>query len=407
MLEATSEDHVQADPAQSLMREVGAQLRQRRLERGEDLDDVAQHLRIKPNYLFGIEQGDLSSLPGRPYALGFLRSYADYLGFDGDDLVNRIKGTVEGLTDRTRLRIRMPLPENRLPKTPVLVVSLAVVVGIYAGWSWINRSSRMVVDTVAEVPSALRDPTVQALPRDLDEEAPVADIATQQLAPDGTAAAGSSGSGEADLPEATAAAAAPSGPITPQAGSSRQETGELAVREDADTLAVQPAAGTDPAERTDAPGGGQRAAETEPGPSDGATADRSPEAARSAPENAEGRGRAMEVLALLDPAAGAPDGPQVYERSNTDARVILRAREQAWVQVSSLDGDYAFTRTLEPGEALLVPNRSDLELWTGNAGGLEIIVDGTPVPALAQGGAVRRHVSLDPERLLAAPDAQP
>ena len=86
--------------------------------------------------------------------------------------------------------------------------------------------------------------------------------------------------------------------------------------------------------------------------------------------------------------------------------MILRARERAWIQVSSPAGDYTFTRTLEPGEAVLVPNRSDLELWTGNAGGLEIIVDGTRVAALARGGAVRRHVSLDPERLLAAADEQ-
>ena len=53
--------------------------------------------------------------------------------------------------------------------------------------------------------------------------------------------------------------------------------------------------------------------------------------------------------------------------------------------MSSPAGDYTFTRTLEPGEAVLVPNRADLELWTGNAGGLEIIVDGDAGP-----GAGRR-----------------
>ena len=109
MLGARSGDRMQVDPAESLMREVGAQLRRRRLERGEDLDDVAKSLRIKPSYLVEIEQGDLTAMPGRPYALGFLRSYADYLGFDGDDLVDRIKAAVADLTDRTRLRIRMPL----------------------------------------------------------------------------------------------------------------------------------------------------------------------------------------------------------------------------------------------------------------------------------------------------------
>jgi hypothetical protein len=55
---------MQVDPAETLMREVGAQLRRRRLERGEDLDDVAKSLRIKPSYLVEIERGDLSALPG-------------------------------------------------------------------------------------------------------------------------------------------------------------------------------------------------------------------------------------------------------------------------------------------------------------------------------------------------------
>ena len=131
-------------------------------------------------------------------------------------------------------------------------------------------------------------------------------------------------------------------------------------------------------------------------------------AAAGGAADATGRGpSAMQVLAGLDPTAGAPQGPQVYERGNTDARVILRAREPAWIQVSSPAGDYAFTRTLQPGEAVLVPNRPDLELWTGNAGGLEIIVDGAAVAALAEGRAVRRHVSLDPERLLATAAGEP
>jgi cytoskeleton protein RodZ len=106
---------------------------------------------------------------------------------------------------------------------------------------------------------------------------------------------------------------------------------------------------------------------------------------------------------LAEPTA---DDAQTHADENAIAepRVILRAREQAWIQISSPAGDYALTRTLEPGEVVTVPNRADLELWTGNAGGLDIIVDGTSVPVLAYAGsgAVRRHVSLDPERLLQA-----
>ena len=61
------------------------------MARGEDLEDVAEYLRIRPSYLDALEQGDLSAMPGSTYALGFLRSYAHYLGFDGDELIAQIR----------------------------------------------------------------------------------------------------------------------------------------------------------------------------------------------------------------------------------------------------------------------------------------------------------------------------
>jgi cytoskeleton protein RodZ len=38
---------------------------------------------------------------------------------------------------------------------------------------------------------------------------------------------------------------------------------------------------------------------------------------------------------------------------------------------------------------------------TGNAGGLEITVDGNPAPSIGRAGAVRRNVALDPQALMA------
>jgi cytoskeleton protein RodZ len=113
---------------------------------------------------------------------------------------------------------------------------------------------------------------------------------------------------------------------------------------------------------------------------------------------------AGEVLArFLDPTALGTEGtPQVHEVVNDDARVILRAREVSWIQVSSASGDYLRDLTLGPEEVFLVPNRPDLSLWTGNAGGLEVIVDGAPVAPLGARGAVVRDVSLDPDRLRAS-----
>jgi len=409
MLGSTSADYDRGDPAEALMREVGAQLRQVRLERGEDLDDVAKYLRIKPAYLFGIEQGNLSALPGRTYALGFLRTYADYLGFDGADLVARIKSSVGELTDRTRLRIRTPMPENRLPRTPMVVISLALVAGIYLGWSYVNRTSRMAMDTVAEVPEDLRPPTAVAAPQDTPA---IEETHAATSAPD----SGASGAAVAarSTPAATAAplGASDDGPEPATAGApspAEPSADDRLARSERDALSLQPAAG---AQSSGAPtvampderglAAAQQAAAAAPASAvdPGETGD-----AAADPDEAEKADPARRAVALLLAPAGADaeGAPGVYERTNTDARVILRARAPAWIQVSSPAGDYTFTRTLEPGEAVLVPNRPDLELWTGNAHGLELIVDGTPV-ALAGGPMVRRNISLDPDRLRGASD---
>jgi cytoskeleton protein RodZ len=413
MLGSKSAGRDQVDPADALIREVGAQLRQVRLQRGEEVDGVAQHLRIKPAYLSAIEEGDLSAMPGRTYALGFLRSYAGYLGFDGEDLIARIRSSVT-LTDRTRLRIRAPIPENRLPRTPMVVISLAVVAGIYVGWSYVNRADRTAIDTVAEVPPDLRDPASKASPRSVGDGSPATeDVAGTTAAapdiaasPDATVDPLAEAATAAASSDETQAARATAGPATdpgPEDATSSVRAGESPS--EGDPLAVQPAAGDGSGEPvpvakpTASSAVGETAADAPPG----STVDQAEASAAVAETTgAEPVDPARQAVAvLLESSSGAEGAPQVYERTQTDARVILRAREQTWIEVSSPSGDYTFTRTLEPGEALLVPNRQDLELWTGNARGLEIVVDGVPM-SLTPGRAVRRNISLDPDHLAAS-----
>ena len=61
-------------------------------------------------------------------------------------------------------------------------------------------------------------------------------------------------------------------------------------------------------------------------------------------------------------------------------------------------------RTLKAGDSYAVPDRSGLRLTTGNAGALQIVVDGQVAPGIGQVGAVRRNVVLD-ARLLKAGQA--
>ncbi|MBX6322809.1 MAG: DUF4115 domain-containing protein, partial [Rhodospirillaceae bacterium] len=106
-----------------------------------------------------------------------------------------------------------------------------------------------------------------------------------------------------------------------------------------------------------------------------------------------------------EPASAAPPAlpqGQVYGTANQDSRVTLLARLESWVRVTDRNQRTVWTRVLREGESYLVPNEPGLMLTTGNAGGLQIFVDGKPVPPIGGVGAVTRNVPLDPETLLAS-----
>ena len=68
---------------------VGAEMRAARQRLGWKLPDVAATMRIRLPYLEAIEDGRLGDLPGNAYAMGFLRSYATFLGLDAAALSAR------------------------------------------------------------------------------------------------------------------------------------------------------------------------------------------------------------------------------------------------------------------------------------------------------------------------------
>jgi len=87
------------------------------------------------------------------------------------------------------------------------------------------------------------------------------------------------------------------------------------------------------------------------------------------------------------------------------SRILLRARTDTWVQIKGMNNDELLLDGILPAGAVFrAPNRDDLVISTGDAGALEITVDGQPVAAIGPLGAVRRQVPLTPEHFLARAD---
>jgi cytoskeleton protein RodZ len=134
---------------------AGDLLRQQREALRLGLDDVAAALRIKPDYLAALEAGRPDLLPGPAYAIGFLRTYSDYLSLDGGEILRRFKAESAGLDAKPDLAFPMPLGERSIPGGGTLLVALILVFCGYGTWYYLSTVERSRPQRVAELPSEL------------------------------------------------------------------------------------------------------------------------------------------------------------------------------------------------------------------------------------------------------------
>ena len=65
------------------MFEIGNSLREARVRQQLELGEVELATKIRSRYLRALEEESFDALPAQTYVKGFLRTYADYLGLDG------------------------------------------------------------------------------------------------------------------------------------------------------------------------------------------------------------------------------------------------------------------------------------------------------------------------------------
>jgi cytoskeleton protein RodZ len=190
------------------MTSVGDTLRQERMRRNVDLQQVSEELKISSRMLEAIEADEYGKLPGGVFAKSFVRQYASLLGLDGDEIAAQFERAVQSpeLARLTELRqphagISLPrMDEPRfsagrqrsvLPSLIAVVVVMLICSGIYAWW----QRNRQLAAARPE-PSPPSDTRRAAAPKPAGKAQPAAPQPQQQ-------------------PAETAAAAAPPAPQTP------------------------------------------------------------------------------------------------------------------------------------------------------------------------------------------------
>lgn len=119
---------------------IGPTLREARNRRKVDLSEVEAAIKIRVRYLQAMENEEWDALPGGAYTRGFIRTYASYLGLDGDRLADDYRrATAPSGGERVPKRVE-PVPASRRRGQPrissrlviaaVCLVLVAVLVGI-------------------------------------------------------------------------------------------------------------------------------------------------------------------------------------------------------------------------------------------------------------------------------------
>ncbi|PIE36064.1 hypothetical protein CSA56_01590 [candidate division KSB3 bacterium] len=123
----------------------GESLRKERELRGMTLEEISQYTKVHIRFLEAIENDDLSTLPAKAFAKGFLRSYARMVGLDEGLVITNFEYCHHAMqTDRVDENVHhtVPEPSRHHPLLYAIVFAilllLAIIISIYQGYLHIN-----------------------------------------------------------------------------------------------------------------------------------------------------------------------------------------------------------------------------------------------------------------------------
>lgn len=123
-----------APPALDPAWRAGRKLSEARRQRGWSLEEVADRIRIRKEFLEALEEMNVKLLPGKAYALAFLKSYARELGIDEKAIVDQFQDESALTREDVNKPIRSPTSKPRRERPWALAAGLVIVAALFVGW---------------------------------------------------------------------------------------------------------------------------------------------------------------------------------------------------------------------------------------------------------------------------------
>ncbi|MDD3313088.1 helix-turn-helix domain-containing protein [Pseudodesulfovibrio sp.] len=317
--------------------EVGSILRNERERKGLSIEVVMEATKISKTNILAMESGDKSGLPHPVYAKGFVKSYARYLGLDGDDLCMVVDREYQDHTNMPR--------EHGYEVAPLAEKAFHD----HEGGEGRKRRSGLPLFLVIVILAALAG-SIFFLAQRKDADKAVTPAATSE---------------KTQAPAAAAPAAAPDAAPASEAAPAG-EPGEPA--------AGQPAASQSSA---DLPGA---AAQAETAPAEPAIAPPVPPPAR---QEAAARDKAADLVTVgrKDEDAAKASAEEEQAKQKYDHILVIRATTEKGCWIGVWKGDEVqMTRdfVLKEGEPLRLMFNYPRRIRIGNVAGVSVSYNGKP-----------------------------
>ncbi|MGQ0534324.1 MAG: helix-turn-helix domain-containing protein [Caulobacteraceae bacterium] len=113
---------------------AGRKLSEARRQRGWTLEEVADRIRVRKEFLAALEEMNVKLLPGKAYALAFLRSYARELGIEEKAIVDQFQDECALTREDVTKPIRNPTSKPRQRPPWAAAAILVVIAASFVGW---------------------------------------------------------------------------------------------------------------------------------------------------------------------------------------------------------------------------------------------------------------------------------
>lgn len=388
---------------------IGRKLTDARRKMKLRVPSIARELHIKESYLKALESDNYLELPGRAYALGFLRTYAEYLELDADAMVREVSeaGVFE---TAEHLDIPSPLDQGGLPTKQVVIIALLLLILTLIAWKGYEMYAQKPVDNETVVEETI-DPITENAQSIGESIEHAVDTVKEQV-----------GSVLESVKET--AAEASDKELVDETAQTVENTGEEVSTESQEVLEDIMQAVVEPSKNT------AQAPKAQEQPmvikAEKMLSEQAKEVAEEAKKAVEAtrlavsRGIAPKLNKVEDAAKSVEEdllteeletaetvektAPIVNEKP-AGARIKMLAHRDVWFQIRR-DGRVLINRTLQPNEAYWVRPREGQLIDVGRTSDLEIFVDGNSFGRLSNKAWNAKGVPLNADYLVSTYFAQ-